>query len=269
MKFRFHFLAILFLAIGMQTFAQSPGAEKVTEDKVLVAALDPIHQIYYINNKRQLMKLVPAQNRTYLYTDLFVDGQTVIQAQNPFKLMLYKKDVGTLITLDSRLNVTGRINLFDLGYFDVTALAAANDNQSVWLFDRASQQLVRLDQQYKQVFFSPVMPQQIGYDLNPVYITEQEGRVYLVDREKGIFIFDNIGNYFKKLPLEGLGKVWVFGPRLLYYFEDQVWQYDLMMMEKTPIVPLPGYRDVFLSRDFILALTEDGQLFKIAWPARH
>jgi hypothetical protein len=269
-------MKVLQIVIGVQIllmsssaiFAQDISTLKVTQDKVLVAALDPLHQVYFINDKRQLYKLVPSQNREYLYTDLFVDQQTVIQAQNPFKVLLYKKDVGTLVTLDSRLNQTARINLFDLGYFDVSAVATANDNQSIWLFDKASQQLVRLDQNNRQTFFSPVMPQQIGHELDPVYITETESKVYLVDPTKGIFIFDNIGNYFKKLPVEGIRKIWIFGPRMLYYFEGKIRQYDLLMMEDKVVMDLDGYADVFLSREFILALKGNGELYRLPWPVK-
>jgi hypothetical protein len=249
-------------------FSQDENRQKVTEEKVLVAALDQMHQIYYINGQRQLYKLVPAQNRNYLYTDLFVDRQTILFVQNALKILLYKKDIGALVTLDSRLNMTGKINLFDLGYYDVTTLATANDNQSIWLFDKASQQLVRLDQQYKQTFISPVMPQQIGFDLNPVYITETEGKVYLVDYEKGVFIFDNFGNFFRQIPLSGLRKIWIFGSRILYYQDDQIWQYDLLMMEKAVLAHLPGYKDIYLSKEFILGLNSEGDLFTIPWPKK-
>jgi hypothetical protein len=265
------FLMVLYLCWSCPPLAlqaQDLSQFKVTNDRVLVAALDPLHQVYFINDKRQLLKLVPSQNREYLYTDLFIDRQTVIQAQNPFKVLLYKKDVGTLVALDARLNQTARVNMFDLGYFDVSAVATANDNQSVWLFDKASQQLVRLDQNNRQTFFSPVMPQQIGHDLDPVYITETEGRVYVVDPARGIFIFDNIGNYFKSLPIVGLRKVWVFGPRMLYYYEGKIWQYDLMLMDTREVLTLGDYSDVFLSREFILALSHNGELFRLPWPVR-
>lgn len=260
-------LLMCFFSMG-SVDAQDANRQKVTEEKVLVAALDQMHQIYYINGQRQLFKLVPAQNRNYLYTDLFVDRQTILFVQNALKILLYKKDIGALVTLDSRLNMTGKINLFDLGYYDVTTLATANDNQSIWLFDKASQQLVRLDQQYKQTFISPVMPQQIGFDLNPVYITETEGKVYLVDYEKGVFIFDNFGNFFRQIPLHGIRKIWVFGSRILYYQDDQIWQYDLLLMEKAALANLPGYKDIYLSKEFILGLTNDGDLYTIPWPKK-
>lgn len=261
-----HSMIFLLFMTGFSAHAQDLTPVKVTTDKVLVSALDPLQQIYFINNQRQLKKLATAQNREFLYTDLFVDGQTILQVQNPFKVLLYKKDVGTLVTLDSRLNVTAKINLFDLGYFDVSAVAAGNDNLSLWLFDKASQQLYRLDQQNRPVFASPVMPQQIGFDLNPVFITETEGKVYVVDKEKGVFVFDNIGNYFKQIPLIGLNKLWVFGPRMLYYIDGQVWQYDLMMMENKPVIKLDAFSQIHLSREFILAQNTEGELFRIPWP---
>lgn len=261
-------LLMVLIPLFSTLYAQDLARKKVTEDLVFTGGLDNLNQIYYINNKRQLIKLVPSQNREYLYTDLFIDKQTLIYVHNPLKILLYKKDVGTLVTLDSRLNMTGKINLFDLGYYDVSALSVANDNQSVWLFDKASQQLIRLDQQYRQVFFSPVMPQQVGFDLHPVYITETEGRVYLVDEAKGVFIFDNFGNYSRQLPLEGLRKIWVFGTRILYYQDGKVWQYDMLLMEKAPLMNIPGYTDIWLSKEHILGLNSQGELFSITWPSR-
>jgi|GEM_PF-4454175 len=259
-------LLLVFIPLFSETKAQDTLArKKVVNDLVLTAALDPLNQIYYINNQRQLVKLAPSQDKQFLYTDLFVDARTVIQSHNPFKILLYKKDVGDLAVLDNRLTLTGKINLFDLGYFDVSCISSANDNQSIWLFDQARQQLFRLDQQYKESFASPVMPQLLGTDIHPVYVIETEGKVYLLDPKKGLFIFDNVGNFSKQLPITRANRIWIFGNQIYYYHSGQIWMYDTLLMEERPAYTLEGYSDISLCRDFILGLTPEKELFRIEW----
>lgn len=261
------FIFYLFGALStLQVFAQD---SILTQDIVLKAGIDPLNQVYYINNQRQLFKLATTQNKTFFYTALFLNRNTVLNVQNPFKVLLYKEDTGELLTLDTRMTVTGSVNLFDLGYYDVTALSSANDLKSIWLFDRARQQLIRLDQQYKESFTSPVMPQQIGMALSPVFLTETEGKVYLSDPEKGIFVFDNLGNYFRNLPITGIKKLWIIGPRLYYFSEGKLWQYDTLIMETTPLMDISNFADIQLCKDFILGLSAEGQLHKINWPVKH
>lgn len=238
----------------------------VTTDKVLNAAIDPLQQIYYLNSQRQLVKLATTQDKTFLYTAIFLNKNIVLNVQNPFKVLLYKQDMGELITLDTRMTVTGTVNLFDLGYYDISALSSASNLQNIWLFDRARQQLILLDQQNKESFVTPVMPQLIGTSLSPVFVAEIEAKVYLVDPSKGIFIFDNLGNYFKQLPITGIQKIWVIGPKMYYFTEGQLWEYDLMMMESAPLLTLKEFSEVQLCKDFILGLNAEGQLFKMNWP---
>jgi hypothetical protein len=259
------FLLTLFV-ISVLSFAKAQDTILVTPDKVLKAAIDPLQQIYYVNNQRQLVKLATTQDKTFLYTAIFLNKNIVLNVQNPFKVLLYKQDMGELITLDTRMTVTGSVNLFDLGYYDISALSSASNLQNVWLFDRARQQLILLDQQNKESFVTPIMSQLIGTSLSPVFVAEIEAKVYLVDPVKGIFIFDNLGNYFKQLPITGIQKIWVIGPKLYYFTEGQLWEYDLMLMESAPLITLKGFSEVQLCKDFILGLNSEGQLYKMNWP---
>ena len=156
---------------------------------VYSVSIDPLQQIYYINKNKQLIKLSDIQDKKYVYSDLMIDQSTSIYTQNPFKVMLYKKDVGDVIILDNRLTKNSKINLFNLGYFSVSSIAYSIDNQSIILFDNYRQQIIKLDQQNKEVYQSVNMTQLLQKRISPTQIKEFENKIYLLDTLFGIYIF--------------------------------------------------------------------------------
>lgn len=232
---------------------------------VMSTAIDPLQQIYYINQNRQLVKLSSIQDKEYIYSDLMIDANTSIHAQNAFKVILYKKDVGDLLVLDNRLTLTAKLNFFDLGYFSVTGMTVSNDNKYIWLFDQDRQQIIKLDPQYRQIYQSNNLTQFLPARIRPVQMIEHENKLYLLDRHTGIYIFDNVGNFIKSYPVEHADKMWLISGQIYFYREGQIWQYDTRLFEEIPRYAMEDYRSIDLCRDFILGVTPDNTLYQFPW----
>lgn len=263
---KYPYLIILFLATCQQLMA-NPSKDKglLLSDQVWTMSVDPLQQIYFINGKRQLVKLSSILEKELVYSDLMIDDQTQIITQNPFKILLYKKDVGDVIALDNRLNVTVKTNFFDLGYFSVSGMTFSVDHQSIWIFDVDRQQLVKLDQQYKVQYQSHPLSQIIAQKIQPQQILAFENFIYLLDQQSGVYIFDNVGNFSKKLPIQNAEKIWIISNQIYFYRQGAIWKYDTMLFEEIPLYDLPEFKKIELSRDFILGITQQDELYQLQW----
>ncbi len=246
-------------------------SQNIKEERKLLAidvysvSIDPLQQIYYINKDKQLIKLSSIQDKTYVYSDLMIDQNTQILTQNPFKAMLYKKDVGDVIILDNHLTKNSKINLYNLGYFSVSSINYSMDNQSILLFDTYRQQIIKLDQQNKEVYQSVNMTQLLQKRISPIQIKEFENKLYLLDPATGIYIFDQLGTYIKNLPIENIENFWIVSKQIYFYRNQQIWLYNAELFEEIPQYNLDDYTNISLSRDFILGITPQKELYQINW----
>ena len=90
-----------------------------------------------------------------------------------------------------------------------------------------------------------------------------QNNLYLVDRTTGIFVFDNLGNYKKKLPFVGLSMVGFRGDELYYFSEGALHFFHLYNLTER-IVPLPlgvdaaGVRQVLVGEERAYVFTAAG-----------
>ena len=101
------------------------------------------------------------------------------------------------------------------------------------------------------------------------YLRQYQNNVYLVDKNSGIFVFDNLGNYRKKLPFLGLDNITFRGDELVYVSGGQLHFFHLYRLsERTQPLP-PGLdaatvRQVLLGEDFGYFLTPQGvQIYRL------
>ncbi len=266
---KYGLLIYLLVTCSQWLWAQDIFGEKVfLAGNVISTAIDPLQQIYFINQNKQLIKLSSIQDREYVYSDLMIDANTSIHAQNAFKVILYKKDVGDLLILDNRLTLTAKLNFFDLGYFAVSGMTMSNDNKHIWIFDEERQQIIKLDPQYRQVYQSNNMTQVLPARIHPTQIIEQENKLYLLDKKSGVYLFDNVGNFIKQYPIEHAEHIWVLSGQIYFYRAGQIWQYDIRLFEEIPLYKTADYKSIDLCRDFILGITPEGDLYRFPWVAK-
>jgi hypothetical protein len=85
-----------------------------------------------------------------------------------------------------------------------------------------------------------------------------------VDRTSGIFVFDNLGNFKKKLPFTGLSTIGFLGDELYYTVGGELRFFHLYNLAERA-VPLPGkaadaagVRQVLMGEGYAYVLTAAG-----------
>lgn len=169
-----------------------------------------------------------------------------IDASNPLKIVLFYPDFAQLVILNNKLAEQATINLRASG-IDQPLVACGSENGGFWIYDNSDDQLKKLDLNLQIVYQSGNVTQATGSKIQPRFIIEEQGFVYISDPQIGILVFDQFGTYYKSLPFKGLRQFQVVDKNILYIRDNKLIRYDTKTISEQEIL-LPVHDSVIHSR---------------------
>lgn len=139
-------LVIFFLCFcSFPFYAQTVKAERIAQipfEADHFVGVDKYDNLYGIQ-KNIFIKLAEAEK--YQFTDLQLGKLTSVDILNPLKIVLFYKDLNTVVLVDDRLNEIKRISFNTLKEFRTVGFATTANNQSLWIFNVDLQELEVFD----------------------------------------------------------------------------------------------------------------------------
>ena len=184
-----------------------------------------------------------------------------LEAYNLTNTLVFYDDRQQVVLLDRFLAPIAEVRLAD--YVDGTVRVAtlAPDN-TIWLFDESALVLRQLDPQTGRVALNTPLDLIIGRTRPDFrFLRMYQNHLYLVDRSTGIYVFDNLGNYQKKLPFAGLNWVGFDGDELYYLLNGKLHFFHLYQLaERVQALPAGtgDVRQVLLGEGYGYCLTPAG-----------
>ena len=253
-------LVLLFLA-PLYTFAQQQEAGQLLySHSVPISSSTTISQdrngyIYLLDPLHNLARLDSVGRPVDTFSPPTRGRISNIEAWNPMKILLFYEDRQSLLLLDRFLRPISSTELRDLNYQGIAKVATLAADDGFWLFDETNLTLSKLDLRLRSV--SAETPLNLILDkacFDVRQLREYQNMLYLLDYNKGIYVFDNLGNYKKSVALKGISHIGFRGNKLYFVQEGQLHFYDLYTSEKQSI-NLPE------EKSYITALTGDHQLY--------
>lgn len=174
---------------------------------------------YYLVSKNGTIKKYNSQNQ---FENDFSPQQagrpSLIEAWNPLRLFAYYEGLQEYIFLDRFMTSANRFDLKSIT--DYCALATVSADNNIWMIDLAEFGLKKYNTTYKQVSINTpfdLLLDPTSYEIT--HIREYQNLVFISDAVSGILIFDNLGNYLRKLPYKGL-KYFNFYDRDIYFLHN-------------------------------------------------
>jgi hypothetical protein len=228
---------ILFFAVCIKTNAQTDTSfkliKKIKGDIVAFAA-DNLDNLYLLNSTDQLKKINEKGDSIAVFNNIRKYGKVAqIDASNPLRVLLYYKDFSTIVVLDRLLNVRSTIDLRKLDIFQVQAVCLSYDN-GIWLYDEFDHKLKKLDEDGKLLFASTDFRQLFDEAFSFTTIDDQDGFLYLYDKNKGVYVFDYYGSLKNIFSLTGYNNFKAVGKFITGTRNDSLMRYqpgNLMMQE--------------------------------------
>jgi hypothetical protein len=223
--------------------------------------VDNLGNIFVLTPDNQLKKYSATGDSLGVYNDVKTYGKVAyIDVSNPLKILLFYQEFGTIVMLDRFLNNVNSLDLRQLGFYQVTCIGLAYDN-NIWVYDALAGKLNKIasdgtliNQTNDIRTFTDSVP-------NPVLLTDQGGLVYLFDPQKGAFLFDHYGGYAKFIPLKNWRHFSVINKTMLGWNGHEFLKYeDKMFAEEKKRIPgyyLPALK-ILIMPDYNYVLKADG-----------
>jgi hypothetical protein len=242
---------------GASPTAPAPAAGTWTLVKTLVlpgtgaASLDRRGTLYLADRDNNLRQLSRDGQPLNTYSPAQPGHVAVVEAWNQNSLLVFYDDRQQVLLLDRFLAPLSEIRLAD--YIDGTVRTATlAPDGLLWLLDESALTLREFDPQALRVVQSTPLDLIIGRSRPDFrFLRQYQNNVYLVDHTSGIFVFDNLGNYRKKLPFTGLDFITFRGDELVYLSGGLLHFFHLYnLTERTQ--PLPAGLDGSTVRQVLL-----------------
>jgi hypothetical protein len=215
-----------------------PRAIKTTFNDFTTDALGNI----YVINGDELIKFNVIGKQLSRYSNLKLGTITCVDATNPLKLLLYYRDFQQIIFLDNQLSVNSNVvPLQELGY-EQTELVCASVNNSFWIYNKQNNDLLRFNENSKQIASTGNLKQILQSDLKPNYMLEHNNYLYLNCPETGIYVFDIFGTFNTLVPLKNLKHFQVKESIIYYQNDSSLCSYNYKLFENAckRVKPLSG-----------------------------
>jgi len=180
---------------------------------------------FYVTSDNQIVKFDRDGNYQVKFEEVKQGSIGSIDVTNPFKLIVYYPDFMKAIVLDKFLTFLVSYNFFDLGYTNVTAVGSSADGY-LWFYDATDFRLKKIDVTGNVQLQSQPINQLIDRVINPNFIIEKNGQVYVNDTATGILVFDNFGAYYKTIPILGLQKFHILQEQIVYFQDGKLRSYN-------------------------------------------
>lgn len=201
-------------------------------------AVGKLGELFIINTDNQLKKLDEKGDSVGVFNQVTKYGKlSYVEAQNPWKTLLYYKNFSNIVLLDKYLNVISSINLRDKNILRAEAITISYDNH-IWVYDEQENKLKKIDDSGNILSETVDFRQLFDIVPSPKRIIDYDGFVYLYDPEAGLYIFDYYGSFKRKLPFPGWSDFAVIGKSIYGFDANTVYKYTAPMPELEEF-PLP------------------------------
>jgi hypothetical protein len=235
--------------------ASAPGTwtliKSLTLPQASAASVDRRGTLYLADKDNNLRQLTTAGQPLNTYSPAQPGHVAVLEAWNQNSVLVFYDDRQQVLLLDRFLAPLSEIRLAD--YVDGTVRTATlAPDGLLWLLDESNLVLREFDPQALRMVQNTPLDLLIGRSRPDFrFLRQYQNNIYLVDRTSGIFVFDNLGNYRKKLPFTGLDFITFRGDELAYLSGGQLHFFHLYnLTERTQ--PLPADLDATTVRQVLL-----------------
>jgi hypothetical protein len=188
----------------------------------------------------------------------------ILEAWKGLKILAFYKDLQRFTWLNRFLTPTETYTLHSEQIGFARLLNYSNDGY-VWIFDDQDFSLKKYDFRNQQVLVRTpcdlLFPAQ-NYQIT--FLREYQNQVFLVDKNFGIFFFDNFGNFKKNLQIRNINFINFWGEHIAYLQEKTLYLQHLYKRNVERKISLPiehNYKDFFLLTSTRIYLFTTNRMF--------
>lgn len=203
-----------------------------------IVEIDNLGKVFVVDQRNVITNYKQDNTKLYEYANKRTGLVSTLDVSNPLKVLAFYDDFNRIKILDNTLSEINDIDL-NATYQDVSAAGMANDG-NVWIYDAVRFRLVKISENGNKLLESSNVNDFGISDVKINGIRDKGNYVVMVDPAKGIFIFDNLGQYVTRYEVRDGILSWQFdGGQILYYTKTGLKSYVINLKERRMIAVPP------------------------------
>ena len=251
-------LSLLFIVVSLKGQAQLiPGKDRAIEPSIIAFSMDRTGNIFLALEGGTIRKLSPELDSLLSYNPTRVGDFELLEAWHGFQVFAFNRKFQDFVLQDRFLSRESRYNLGQTGLFYID-LATLSSDQNLWLLEQNDLRLMKYNFRSREVILDiGLAPWLDDIDHKFSFIREYQNLLFLVDKGSGTHVFDNLGNYIKKIDTAGAVYLSFDGEYLYYLSAGQLVQQSLYAENISAIeLPPASYKGVVVFKDKVYLLSE-------------
>ena len=195
-------------------------------------SIDVSGNIYLAFEGGSITKYGPDLDSLFTYSPIQVGNVRLLEAGSGLRIFAFYDSYQEYLVTDRFLTqpILTKLNASALEFVEI---ANQSQDNKIWLVENSGLRLVKYDPATKTIlietFLSPIVEAE---EPSFTFVREYQNQVFLVDSHSGIYVFDNLGNYLRKIDAR-TKKCTFFGNEILFMEEGQLIISDLYGTDKT------------------------------------
>lgn len=219
--------------------------------------MDHLDQIYVLRTDAELLKYNTKGQLLARYNNKRYGPISGIDVSDPLRVKLFYSNFQQLVLLDNRLTQLGNRSFANIGFTQVQAIATSSD-QSLWLFDYSTQQLIKLNVANTVEARSANLSQLLGQMLSARQLFADDDFLYLLVQDGLVYQFDRFGAFIATLPIGPIDNLAVRNQSLFFVKNSVIQEFGLKENKQNNLqMPaLSAVSQVAVGNKFIAVLAE-------------
>jgi hypothetical protein len=181
---------------------------------------DRYGNIYVITQGGTIHQFDSMGRKQLIYSPPLVADITLFEARTTVRLFAFYRDLQSFSLLNRFLTPIENYK-FDEEKIRFARVANLSADNQVWLVDDIDFSIKKFDKNFNTIALRTPLDLLFAekeYDIN--YICEYQNQLFLNDRNTGILVFDNLGNFIRKIELEKGTDYFNFLEEEIYFLEN-------------------------------------------------
>ncbi len=182
-------------------------------------SIDQSDNIYISDVKGNVYKFGSNLNKPLVYSPDKPAKITFLETWQGLRIFCFYRDIQEFALLNRFLNSSENY-LFDLPEIQFAVAATTSFDNNLWILDQPSMSLLKYNISSNSIEFTKPLDLTFQKPFSEIILfREYQNRIYLIDKQNGIFIFDNLGNFISNEKLKTSASISFF-ENYLYYLEN-------------------------------------------------
>lgn len=187
------------------------------------AEIDALGNVLALSSNNTITRYNRVNGTSVRYSDNRLGRIDVMDTRNPLEVLLFFKSYGIVRWLDNSLSVIEELNLENS---NVVNVCSSNDGQ-FWMFDENTQRIYKKDRKLATLIESNRMSDLGILGMKVIKMRESNNRLVVLTDIYGFLIFDNFGQFQRKVPNNGSTDFQLYDHLLIEFDGDGVKTTDL------------------------------------------